>query len=54
MQVANVKQTAKTNIVNKSINQVLVEKTKKAKAIKADTNKSQSFSRYLEAYSDCV
>ena len=57
MQAANVKQVAKANLANKAINQALIQKTESTK-LKADSvvelTKSQSFSRYLEAYSDCV
>ena len=57
MQAANVKQVAKATLANKAINQALIQKTESTK-LKADSvvelTKSQSFSRYLEAYSDCV
>ena len=57
MQATNVKQVVKANLANKAINQALIQKTESTK-LKADNvvelTKSQSFSRYLEAYSDCV
>ena len=57
IQATNVKQVVKANLANKAINQALIQKTESTK-LKADNvvelTKSQSFSRYLEAYSDCV
>ena len=57
MQAAQVKQAAKPNLANKAINQALIQKTESTKT-KVDNvvelTKSQSFSRFLEAYSDCV
>lgn len=57
MPAAHVKQAAKQNLANKAINQALIQKTESTNT-KVDSvvelTKSQSFSRFLEAYSDCV
>ena len=57
MQAAHVKQAAKPNLSNKAINQALIQKTESTNS-KVDNvvelTKSQSFSRFLEANSDCV
>ena len=57
MQAANVNQVTQHNLVNKAINQALIQKPEINKA-KVDNvvelNKTQSFNRFLEAYSDCV
>ena len=57
MQAAHVKQAAKPNLANKAINQALIQKTESTNS-KVDNvvelTKSQSFSRFLEANSDCV
>jgi hypothetical protein len=57
MQAANVKQATKLNQANIAINQALTQKTESAKVKNANVvelTKSQSFNRFLEAYSDCV
>ena len=57
MQIANVKQVAKQELVIKAIDQALIQNSENTKA-KADNavelTKSQRFSRFLEANSDCV
>ena len=62
MQAANVKQVSKQELANITINEALIQKTDSA-AVKEDNSKannvveltkSQSFNRFLEAYSDCV
>ena len=57
MRTANVKKVAKQELTIKVINQALIQNTENTK-VKTDNvielTKSQSFSRYLEAYSDCV
>ena len=57
MQAANVKQVTKQNLVNKIANQALIQQSQvtKVKTENAvELTKSQSFNRFLEAYSDCV
>ena len=57
MQAANVKPAAKPNLADKAINQTIIEKTENIEVKTANVvelTKSQSFSRFLEAYSDCV
>lgn len=62
MQVANVKQVAKAALANMAVNQAIIQKAEddKAKVSNSKTSsvaeltKSQSFNRFLEAYSDCV
>ena len=57
MQAANVKQVTKQNLVNKIANQALIQQSQVAKAKTenvVELTKSQSFNRFLEAYSDCV
>ena len=57
MQAANVKPVTKIAQVNKEVDQALTQKTESAKIKSSNVvelTKSQSFSRYLEAYSDCV
>ena len=57
MRTANVKKVAKQELTIKVINQALIQNTENTK-VKTENvlelTKSQSFSRYLEAYSDCV
>ena len=62
MLAANVKQVSKQELANITINEALIQKTDSA-AVKEDISKannvveltkSQSFNRFLEAYSDCV
>ena len=57
MPAAHVKQAAKQNLASKAINQALIQKTESTNT-KVDSvvelTQSQSFSRFLEAYSDCV
>jgi hypothetical protein len=57
MQAANVKQVTQHNLVNKAIKQALIQKPENNKANQdnvVELNKTQSFNRFLEAYSDCV
>ena len=57
MQAANVKLVTKQNLVNKIANQALIQQSQVAKAKTenvVELTKSQSFNRFLEAYSDCV
>jgi hypothetical protein len=57
MQAVNVKQVTKPELANNAINQSLIEQSKKVdvKVVEAaDANKTASFNRFLEAYSDCV
>ena len=57
MQAANVKLVAKLETANEAINQALIQKTENTKVKSANAvelTKSQSFSRFLEANSDCV
>jgi hypothetical protein len=57
MQAANVKQVTKQNLVNKIANQALIQQSESIKAKTenvVELTKSQSFNRFLEAYSDCV
>ena len=57
MQATNVKQVSKPQLANNAIQQVLIKQSeqldiKAAKVI--DSNKTESFNRFLEAYGDCV
>jgi hypothetical protein len=57
MQAVNVKQASKPQVANQAISQTLAKQSEKpdAKVVKVvDTNKTASFNRFLEAYSDCV
>jgi hypothetical protein len=57
MQVVNVKQASKPQVANQAISQRLAKQPEKpdAKVVKVvDANKTASFNRFLEAYSDCV
>jgi hypothetical protein len=57
MQAANVKQVTQHNLANKAINQAIIQKPEINKAKQdnvVELNKTQSFNRFLEAYSDCV
>jgi alpha-tubulin suppressor-like RCC1 family protein len=62
MQALNVKQTTNQELANKAINQALIQKTENTKTKVDDSKthnvveltKTESFNRFLEAYSDCV
>lgn len=57
MQVVNVKQASKPQVTNQAISQTLIKQSEKLvdKVTEvADSNKTASFNRFLEAYSDCV
>ena len=57
MQTANVQKVANQELAITVINQAVIQNTENAK-VKVDNavelTKSQRFSRFLEAYSDCV
>lgn len=57
MQTANVKKVPNQELAITVINQAVIQNTENAK-VKVDNavelTKSQRFSRFLEAYSDCV
>ena len=57
MQATNVKQVSKPQLANNAIKQVLIKQSEQldieaAKVI--DSNKTENFNRFLEAYGDCV
>ena len=57
MQVANVKQVSKTQLVNQACHQTSVKKSQKRDVkleVVAEPAKAPSFNRFLEAYGDCV
>ena len=59
MQATHVKQTVKTELLNKNFNPVLVQEIedndiKSTETKSGNLNKTQSFNRFLEAFGDCV
>lgn len=55
LNVRNVEQVAKPELVNTVLASADAEKTEEIKQQKAaDLNRKQSFDRFLEAYGDCV
>ena len=59
MQATHVKQTVKTELVNKNFNPVLIQEIedneiKSTETKSGNLSKAQSFNRFLEAFGDCV
>jgi hypothetical protein len=57
MQITNVKPVSKTQLANKAIHPTLIKQSEKLDVNvtkSTEPNKTPSFNRFLEAYSDCV